>query len=117
MIQILPSSKINVATSPIDFRCGIDSLVGLCKWVLKSDPFSGAYFVFSNKNRRSIKILAYDGQGFWLFQKRFSQGKIAWWPKGDEGEKISPLDSRNFLLLLFNGDPNSAKFQNNWKNF
>jgi transposase len=33
---------------------------------LKQDPFSGKLFVFTNRQRTSIKILVYDGQGFWL---------------------------------------------------
>jgi transposase len=35
-------------------------------------------FVFSNKRRQALKILVYDGQGFWLCQKRLSQGRGIW---------------------------------------
>ena len=40
--------------------------------VLSSDPFSGTLFVFQNRRGTAIKILAYDGQGFWLALKRLS---------------------------------------------
>ena len=60
MIQITPHMRILVAVAPIDFRRGIDGLVGLCQQRLKADPFSGAMFVFANRRRTSIKILVYD---------------------------------------------------------
>ncbi|MBL8820267.1 MAG: IS66 family insertion sequence element accessory protein TnpB, partial [Planctomyces sp.] len=41
-----------------------------CKGVLGQDPFTGTVFVFRNRRRSSIKVLVYDGQGFWLCQKK-----------------------------------------------
>ena len=71
MIQLLPQMKILVATKHVDFRRSIDSLVAYARGPLEQDPFSGTLFVFRNKSGTSIKLLAYDGQGFWLCQKRF----------------------------------------------
>ena len=65
MIQITPHMRILVAVEPIDFRAGIDGLVNNCRKLLQADPFSGALFVFGNRGRTAIKILVYDGQGFW----------------------------------------------------
>ena len=90
MIQITPHMRILVAVEPVDFRKGVDGLGGVCRRILKSDPFSGTVFVFRNRPKTSIKILVYDGQGFWLCQKRLSKGCFKWWPlKGDEN--VSPL--------------------------
>ena len=86
MIQITPHMRILLAAEPADFRKGIDGLAGLCRQVLKSDPFSGHVFVFRNKSATSIKILIYDGQGYWLCQKRLSRGQFKWWPKA-EGQR------------------------------
>jgi len=72
MIQITPHMRILVAVEPIDFRAGIDGLVGACRQRLQADPFSGALFVFGNRARTAIKILVYDGQGFWLCQNQLS---------------------------------------------
>jgi transposase len=68
MIQITPQMRILVAVEPLDFRNGIDGLGRVCREALKSDPFSGALFVFRNKRATAIKVLVYDGQGFWLCQ-------------------------------------------------
>jgi transposase len=78
--------RILVALEPVDFRAGIDALVGVCRQRLASDPFDGALFVFANRRRSAIKILVYDGNGFWLCQKRLSSGKFAYWPDGGRSE-------------------------------
>ena len=84
MIQLTPQMRILVAVEPCDFRKGIDGIAQLCRNAFEENPFSGAVFVFRNKRRTSIKALVYDGQGFWLSQKRLSKGKFKHWPGGDE---------------------------------
>jgi len=66
LIQITPQMRILVAVEPIDARKGIDSLAQLCREKLASDPFSGCLFIFRSRRGTAIKLLAYDGQGFWL---------------------------------------------------
>jgi transposase len=72
MIQVTPQMRILLAVQPADFRKGIDGLAQVCRQVLKKDPFSGYVFIFRNKRATAIKVLMYDGQGFWLCQKRLS---------------------------------------------
>ncbi len=80
MIQITPQMRILVAVEPVDFRKGIDGLAALCRQALSSDPLGGTLFVFCSRRRHAIKCLMYDGQGFWLAQKRLSQGKFTTCP-------------------------------------
>jgi transposase len=112
MIQLAPTTKVYVATVAIDFRKGIDGLSGISLQVLQQDPFSGAVFVFTSKNRESIKILFYDGQGFWLMQKRLSRGKFLWWP---QGELCADIAVRDLSVLLWNGDPTKSNMQSDWR--
>ena len=76
MIAVSAHTRIWVAREPADFRCGIDGLAKICRTVLESDPFCGALFVFRNRRSKSIKILNYDGRGFWLCQRRLSKGRF-----------------------------------------
>ena len=96
MIQITPQMRILLAVEAVDFRKGIDGLARSCREVLKEDPFSGHVFVFRNKRSTSIKVLMYDGQGFWLCQKRLSKGRFRWWPQGGREEVRCPLCGKGF---------------------
>jgi transposase len=88
MLQLTPQMRILVAVEPVDFRKGIDSLAELCRAKLNADPFSGCLFVFRSRRATSIKVLIYDGQGFWLATKRLSKGRFRWWPQvAEEGAK------------------------------
>ena len=70
LIQITPQLRILVAIEAIDGRKGIDSLAQLCREKLAADPFSGCLFIFRSRSGKAIRILAYDGQGFWIATKR-----------------------------------------------
>ena len=114
MIQITPQIKILLCVEPVDFRKGIGGLAGICRKKLKSDPFSGYMFIFLNKRKTAIKVLCYDGQGFWLCQKRLSAGRFKWWPNKCPGN-VMPLMVHELTLLVWNGDPKSAKTAPLWK--
>lgn len=64
MIQIVPQLKILLAYEAVDFRKGIDGLVGVCRNQLQQDPFCGTVFLFRNRSATAVKLLVYDGQGF-----------------------------------------------------
>ncbi len=97
MIQITPQMRILLATEPVDFRRG-----------------SGAMFVFRNRRGTAIKILVYDSQGFWLAQKRLSQGRFHWWPQS-AAETAQSLEAHQLQLLLWNGNPSTAQAQPAWR--
>lgn len=64
---------------------------------------SGAWFVFTNRRRTAVKLLVYDGQGYWLCMKRFSQEKLAWWPY--ETNASEAITAQHLQILLYQGDP------------
>lgn len=111
MIQLTPQSKIMVALRPIDFRNGIDGLKRICREVLQSQPESGILFLFKNKRGDCIKILVFDGQGYWVMMKRLSKGRFPWWPEG--GAPSSHLDYRKVQLIL--NAAKEAEFGDDWK--
>ena len=114
MLQITPQQTIFVGIHPVDFRKGIDGLAALCRSRLNQDPFSGALFVFSNRQRTAVKIIVYDGQGYWLCMKRFSQGKLGWWPTAS-GIPSQQLLASQLQILLYQGVPMDAKIPEDWR--
>ncbi len=115
MIQLTPQTRILVAIEPADFRKGIDGLCRLCRERMASDPFSGALFVFRNRRRTAIKILAYDGQGFWLCQKRLSKGRFRFWPDHRNGSVKRQLLAHQLQVLLAGGNPDSTQAAPQWR--
>jgi transposase len=114
MIQLTAQMRILVAVEPVDFRQGIDGLCRLCRQGLASDPFSGAVFVFRNRRGTSVKLLAYDGQGFWLCQKRMSQGQFRHWPSPN-GQAGRSLLAHELQVLLAGGNPDASQAAPQWR--
>jgi transposase len=114
MIQITPQMRIVAAVEPADFRCGIDGLVRRCKEVLKSDPFRGWVFVFRNRSATALKVLVYDGQGFWLCHKRLSSGRFRWWPRSSTAASKT-LAVHQLQVLLSAGNPEATQAAPAWR--
>ncbi len=116
MIQINPQMRILVAVEAVDGRKGIDSLARLCQEKLQTDPFSGCLFVFRSRRGTAIRILVYDGQGFWLAQKRLSQGRFRWWPVSHSvRDVVRSLEAHQLQVLLAAGDPTATQAAPMWR--
>jgi len=113
MLQVTPQTRIYLAVEFVDFRKGIDGLSFICQQKLKQDPFSGSLFLFRNRSGTSIKALIYDSQGFWICQKRFSKGRLKFWPVSTEISKR--LTMSELQILLWNGNPKTAQIAPEWR--
>jgi transposase len=113
VIQITPQMRVLVAVEPADFRKGIDGLAAVCHRELESDPFSGVVFVFRNRRATAIKLLVYDGQGFWLCQKRLSRGRFRFWPTDSSGTRS--LEAHELQVLFSAGNPDAADSPSPWR--
>ena len=114
MIQLTTHMRILVATEPADFRKGIDGLAALCRVRLQQDPFQGTVFVFRNRRATAIKIIVYDGQGFWLCQKRLSKGRFPYWPRSVTDISCR-LEAHQLVVLLSGGDPDATGSVEPWR--
>jgi transposase len=113
MIQVTPHMRVLLAVEPVDFRAGIDGLAAVCRKRLAADPFSGTMFIFGNRRRTAIRVLVYDGQGFWLCSKRLSTGRFPFWPGGPTPTR--PLQACELQVLLMAGDPAQANAAPPWR--
>ncbi len=113
MIQVTAQMRVLVAVEPVDFRKRIDGLAALCRSALASDAFSGTVFVFRSRSAKAIRVLCYDGQGFWLCEKRLSVGRFRFWPHAAGGSR--ELEAHQLQVLLRAGDPESVVAPEPWK--
>ncbi len=79
-----PGSRIWLAAVPVDMRLGFDGLAAKVQGVLAADPFCGHAFVFRNRRGDRLKLLLWDGLGFWLIYRRLDRGRLHW-PRADAG--------------------------------
>lgn len=113
MLQLVPQLRILLAVEPVDFRKGIDALAALCREGWQQDPFGGTLFVFRNRSATAVKLLVYDGNGFWLCLRRLSSGRLLWWPTADT--PLQRLAAPQLMVLLYQGHPEQARFTPPWR--
>jgi len=101
----LEGKRVFLACGSHDMRKSINGLAMIVESSFRLDPYDGALFVFCNRNRDRIKILEWDGDGFWLYFKRLEKGRFRWPAPGDDdtmsltGEELSYLLGGNRIEL------------------
>ena len=100
MIQITTLHHLYLWIEPIDFCKGLHALIVLCRQNIGSS-YDGSIFAFRNKRGIAVKLLVYDGTGFWLCAKRFSQGKLNYWPKSLDEH----ICATTMAIILNQGNP------------
>jgi transposase len=98
MLTFSASQRIYVAVEPVDMRKQFNGLWALAAEKLREDPFSGALFVFTNKERDRVKILCWDGTGVWVAAKRLEKGRFSW-PAMNGAAKLSMEPAALTMLL------------------
>ena len=88
MLNVSGTTRVLVATTPIDLRGSFNRLYSLVVEQLKGDPLSGHLFVFTNGRRNRIKVLYWDGDGLWVCAKRLEGGRFTW-PVSENKLRIS----------------------------
>lgn len=78
MLSIGGTTRVFLAVQPVDLRGSFDRLYGYVSELLREDPRSGHWFVFTNKRRTRIKVLVFDGTGLWILNKRLCSGRFTW---------------------------------------
>jgi transposase len=99
MLSLAHNTRIYLHVLPTDMRKSFDGLTGLVRSVFKADPLDGSWFLFLNRRRDRIKILAWDRDGFVLFYKRLESGTFEKLGSVDQGATIE-LDATQLTLLL-----------------
>ena len=100
--MFLPSAHLHffLYSHPTDMRKGFDGLYGLVYTHLKEDPLSGDVYVFLNRRRDRMKLLFWDGTGFWIFYKRLEKGTFQRPRWSDEKNIVLPYED---LVMMIEG--------------
>jgi transposase len=79
-------------------RKSINGLAAIVEGSFNLDPFNGALFVFCNRARNRVKILEWDGDGFWLYFKRLERGRFRWPKPGNDATMLLTGEELSYLL-------------------
>jgi len=97
MLSVAPSVPMFLYTRPADMRKGFDGLSGIVRGEFGADPLDGSLFLFINRRRNRLKILHWDGTGFWLYYRLLEAGTFEVIP-GD-GACVQ-IDATQLAMLL-----------------
>lgn len=104
MLSASAATRILVALEPVDMRQSFNGLFARVQAVLKEDPTSGHFFLFTNKNRNRLKVLCYDGSGLWVCAKRLDRGTYGW-PRGEGPSRLLRAEELSLLIHGLEGTP------------
>jgi len=99
MMLDFTGKNIYLACGATSMRAGIDTLAAAVQSRFNLTPASDAIFVFCNSPKNKLKILEWDGDGFWLHYKRLEQGSFPW-PDNSGDEKTMNISARELEYLL-----------------
>jgi len=97
MIHAESHTRVFLALGHTDMRKAINGLSILVEGAMDLDPFSGHFFVFSNRRRTMVKVLYWDRNGFCLWQKRLEKHRFKWPRKETD---VAELSTRELGFLL-----------------
>jgi transposase len=109
MLSLPTTVRVFVSRDVVDFRKSFDGLHAIVSDQFHDDPYSGHYFVFFNRRRDRVKILAWDRNGYWLFAKRLEAGTFEMQRLADANSPRVEIDRAQFFMLLEGIESNSAK--------
>jgi len=94
----LEGKRVYLACGQTDMRKSINGLASIIEYSFNLDPYDGALFVFCNRVRNRVKILEWDGDGYWLHFKRLEKGRFRWPTPGEEATMTLSGDELAYLL-------------------
>jgi len=96
----LTGYRLMLWTPPTDMRIGTNGLSGIVCNEIKEDPFRvGTLYVFFNERRTTVKMIAWEGDGFGMYYKRLSRGTFGM-PVYDPSTRTMVLERKDLLLIL-----------------
>jgi transposase len=102
MLNFSHQTRVFLCTQPVDLRKSFRGLCLLAESLLKQDPAGGHWFVFLNRRATRLKLLGWDGRGFWIWYMQLQAGTFQ--SPAAPGDNLSHLEiDVTQLSLIING--------------
>jgi len=99
MLSFASGMKIFVYTQVTDMRKGFNGLSGVVREEFGADPTDGSLFIFINRRRDRMKLLHFDGGGYWLYYRLLEAGTFEELKPKDDSCRLQ-LDATQLSMLL-----------------
>lgn len=109
MLNWTHQARVFLFLEPVDMRKSFRGLCLLAESVLEMDPASGHWFVFINRRGDRLKLLGWDGQGFFIYYKRLESGIFEKPTAADNNHGPMEIDVTQLSLIIHGIDLRSAK--------
>ena len=99
MLSLASGVKIFVYTQATDMRKGFNGLSGIVRSEFQADPADGSLFIFINRRRDRMKLLHFDGGGYWLYYRLLEAGTFEELKPKDDSCRLQ-IDATQLSMLL-----------------
>lgn len=103
MLTLHPNARIFLCKDPMNMRKSFEGLSTAVEQLFPGELFSGALFIFLNRERNHMKVLFWDRDGFVIWYKRLERGLFT------QSTQNNTLDRREFLMLLEGIEPKKIR--------
>jgi transposase len=93
----LSKGRIFLRPGHTDLRKGVNGLAGIIEREMAGESFSGDLYLFCNLDKKLLKALWWDLNGFWLSQKRLEKDRFPW---PGTSEAVQELTAEQLQMLL-----------------
>ena len=99
MLSLASGMKIFVYTQAADMRKGFNGLSGIVRSQWQADPADGSLFIFINRRRDRMKLLHFDGGGYWMYYRLLEAGTFEELKTKDDSCRLQ-IDATQLSMLL-----------------
>jgi transposase len=99
MLNLPGDLKIFAYTRATDMRKGFNGLSGIVRSEFQADPSDGSLFIFINRRRDRMKLLHFDGGGYWLYYRLLEAGTFEELQPRDDSCRLQ-MDATQLTMLL-----------------
>lgn len=89
MFDLAGNTTVYLCCGATDLRKSYNGLSAIIKLRFELDPYSRCLFAFCNKRKTLIKMLQWDGSGFWILMKRLDRQCFRWPDKPEDLMKVT----------------------------
>ena len=100
-MMLLPHAvRIYLAKEPVNLHKSFEGLSNEVRSTLALDPLTGHLFIFVNKTRTQIKMLAWTRGGLTILHKRLERGRFTFPERVVDGAASLEIDAHELSMLL-----------------